>query len=95
MFSPDGDGYNDLLDLTYDLQLCDLSVNISVYDNHGRLVRRIGRGVLLGCSGILTWDGIDDNGRQCPRGSYIIIIEAYNTNGASQSWRRSISLVRQ
>ena len=95
VFSPDGDGYNDLLDLTYDLQLCDLSANISVYDNHGRLVRRIGRGVLLGCSGILTWDGIDDDGRQCPRGSYIIIIEAYNTNGASQSWRRSISLVRQ
>ncbi len=95
VFSPDGDGYNDLLDLTYNLQLCDLSANISVYDSHGRLVRSIGRGVLLGCSGIMTWDGTNDDGRQCPRGSYIIIIEAYNTNGASQSWRRSISLVRQ
>ena len=95
LFSPDGDGYNDLLDITYNLQQCDLSANISVYDSRGRLIRNIARGALLGCSGILTWDGTDNNGRNCPRGSYIILIEAYNTNDASQNWRRNISLVRQ
>lgn len=95
LFSPDGDGYNDLLDITYNLKLCDLAANIRVYDARGQLVRTIARGALLGCNGIMTWDGNDDNGRACPRGSYLVVVEAYNTNGASQSWRRNISLVRQ
>lgn len=95
LFSPDGDGYNDLLDITYNLQQCDLSANISVYDSRGRLIRNIARGALLGCSGIINWDGTDNTSHTCPRGSYIILIEAYNTNGASQNWRRNISLVRQ
>ena len=95
VFSPDGDGYNDLLDITYNLQLCNLAANIRVYDARGRLVRTLARGALLGCNGIMTWDGNDDNGRACPRGSYLVVVEAYNTNGASQSWRRNISLVRQ
>lgn len=94
LFSPDGDGYNDLLDITYSLEHCDLAANISIYDAHGRHVCRLGRGILLGCQGVLTWDGLDDNGHPCPRGNYVIVVEAYNESGVSQSWRRRISLVR-
>lgn len=95
LFSPDGDGYNDLLDISYSLQRCDLSANIAVFDAQGRQVRQLVRGALLGCQGILTWDGTRDDGSSCPRGNYIIVCEAYNESGASQSWRRRISLVRQ
>ena len=95
LFSPDGDGYNDLLDITYNLQRCDLAANISIFDAHGRELRQLERGILLGCQGVLTWDGLDDNGHQCPRGNYIFTIEAYNESGAKQSWRRRVSLVRK
>ena len=94
LFSPDGDGYNDLLDITYGLTTCDLAANVTLYDAHGRLVRRLARGVLLGCQGMLSWDGTDDEGRACPRGSYLLVVEAYNESGTSQSWRRKVSLVR-
>lgn len=95
LFSPDGDGYNDLLDITYNLKQCDLAANITVFDAHGRAVRQLARGVLLGCRGTLTWDGIGDDGANCQRGNYVIVVEAYNESGAKQSWRRRISLVRQ
>lgn len=95
LFSPDGDGYNDLLDITYILERCDMSANVTIYDANGHLVRRLLRGSLLGCSGDLTWDGADDNGRRCPRGKYVVVIEAYNESGTKQSWRRTVSLVRQ
>lgn len=73
LFSPDGDGYNDLLDITYRLQLCDLSCNIDIYDAHGRLVRHLQRGALLGCEGVVTWDGTDESGKRCQRGNYLVV----------------------
>ncbi len=93
LFSPDGDGYNDLLDITYSLSDCNLSCNIDIYDAHGHLVRRLLRGGLLGCEGVLTWDGTDEGGSTCRQGNYLIVGEAYNSNGARQSWRRRITLV--
>lgn len=93
LFSPDGDGYNDLIDITYSLQQCDLSCHIDIYDAHGRLVRHLLQGALLGCEGVITWDGTDLNGKRCQRGNYIVVVEAYNTNGTRQSWRRRVSLV--
>ena len=95
LFSPDGDGYNDLLDITYNLQQCDLAANIIVFDRHGRQVRQIARGHLLGCQGALIWDGTNDNGTACPRGNYLVVVEAYNESGARQSWRRTVALVRK
>ena len=95
LFSPDGDGYNDLLDITYSLDQCDLSANVTIYDPAGHLVRHLLRGALIGCSGDLTWDGADDDGRRMPRGKYVVFIEVFNDNGVKQSWRHTVSLVRK
>ena len=95
LFSPDGDGYNDLLDVTYSLENCDMTANVSIYDAAGHLVRHLLRGSLLGCNGDMTWDGTDDNGRRSPRGKYVVVIEVYNENGTKQSSRHTVSLVRR
>lgn len=93
LFSPDGDSYNDLLNISYSLTDCSLSCDITILDANGRIVRHLMRGALIGCDGLLTWDGTDDNGQRCHRGNYIIALTAYNTKGARQNWRRKISLV--
>lgn len=93
LFSPDGDGYEDLLNLSWQLQDCDLSANITLYDAHGRPVRHLARGVTLGCDGMLTWDGLTDAGTRCRQGNYIVVIEAYNVSGRRQQSRRVVSLV--
>jgi len=93
VFSPDGDGYEDLLNVSWQLVDCDLSANICIYDVHGRLVRHLARGVLLGCEGMLVWDGLDDAGRRCRQGNYIVVIDAFNPSGIKQQSRRTVSLV--
>lgn len=95
LFSPDGDGYNDLLDITYSFDYCDLTANVTIYDATGRLIRHLLRGALMGCDGDITWDGTDDNGHRSPRGKYVVVIEAFNDNGVRQSWQHTISLVRR
>ncbi len=92
LFSPDGDGYEDLLNITYRLVDCSLSANLSVYDSRGRLVRHLLRGALLGCEGALVWDGLDDEGQRCRQGQYLIVIEAYNSHGRRQKSRKAASL---
>lgn len=95
LFSPDGDGYNDLLDITYSLDRCDLSANVTIFDATGRVVRHLLRGALVGCSGDITWEGTDDSGRRMPRGKYVAYIEVFNESGVHQIWRRTVSLVRK
>ena len=95
LFSPDGDGYNDLIDITYKLDNCNLAADITIYNRQGNAVRHLAKSTLLGCQGDIVWDGTNDSGHQCPRGAYLVIIEAHNENGARQSWRRTINLVRQ
>lgn len=95
LFSPDGDGYNDLLDITYSFDQCDYSANVTIFDPAGHKVRHLLRGALIGCSGNLTWDGADDDGIRSPRGKYVVFIEVFNTSGEHQSWRRTVSLVRK
>lgn len=93
VFSPDGDGYNDLLDIEYNLSLSDLSANLTIFDAQGRPVRHLLKSALLGTHGNIVWDGTDDQGKRCQRGSYVILVEAFNTRGVSQVSKLTVSLV--
>lgn len=93
LFSPDGDGYNDLTNIAYSLNNCDLSCDITVFDARGRLVRHLTRAALLGCEGVVAWDGTDDAGSRCARGNYMIVVDAYNAAGRRQQLHRRVSLV--
>lgn len=93
VFSPDGDGYNDLLDIYYHLSLSNLSASITLFDAQGRPVRHLLRSGVLGPSGHLVWDGTDDNGRLCPRGAYVLFVQAFDSKGHRQTSKLSLSLV--
>ena len=92
LFSPDGDGYNDLLNIAYQLSNSGLSGSIAIYDSRGRLVRHLSRNDLLGTQGLLVWDGTNNAGVRCQQGNYIIVVELYNTDGLSQTLRKTVAL---
>ncbi len=92
IFSPDGDGYEDQLDITYTLSDNTLAANITVFDQTGRAVRHLCRGQLLGAQGVVTWDGLNDSRTRCLPGNHIIAIEAYNTAGRVQTVKRVVAL---
>jgi flagellar hook assembly protein FlgD len=81
IFSPNNDGYDDYLQISYKLSEVGNTVNINVYDSRGRIIRRLVDGKLLELQGSIIWDGIDDNGNKASIGIYIIYIELVNLNG--------------
>ena len=93
LFSPDNDGYDDLLNISYNLSTEDLSANIYVTDKNGRIVRYLLRGGTLGTHGVIVWDGLDESAQRCRQGRYVLVIEAYNTDGKKQTTRKVVTLV--
>ena len=92
LVSPDGDGYQDELEITYRLDDGDLAARIEFYDAHGQLIRRLLNNALLGTHGTLTWDGRGENSTQLPEGQYIIQIIVYDTAGTRQTIRRAVAM---
>ena len=93
IFSPDGDGYQDELEISYQLQHPDLNANITIFDAHGRKIKQLLNNATLGTHGHIKWNGTNQNGSICPRGNYFIIIEAYNYAGIKQITKKSVTLI--
>lgn len=77
VFSPDGDGYNDVLLISYNMPDEGYTANIMVFDSKGRRVRRLASNLTLGTSGTIKWDGVTDENRKAPVGAYIVYIEVF------------------
>lgn len=80
-FSPDGDGYQDFLLLTYQTDQADYLVNIRIFDAQGREIKTLVQKELLANEGVYQWDGSTSEGAKAPIGIYIIWIEYYRPDG--------------
>jgi hypothetical protein len=80
-FSPDGDGYQDVLYIDYNLPAAGYEASLTVYDIQGRVVRSLGKNVWLGTSGSLAWDGARDNSQRALSGLFIVLIQCYDVRG--------------
>jgi hypothetical protein len=75
--SPDGDGYQDLLALNYNVGN-GVTLNGYVFNLSGKLVSHIHNQETLATEGIITWNGFLENGTKIPVGNYILLLESYN-----------------
>jgi len=74
-FSPDGDGYDDLLWIYVWAEEAETRADIAVYSLRGHLVRSLAEGVLLGVGeNRFRWEGTDAGGQRLPAGLYLIAI---------------------
>lgn len=77
-FSPDNDGFEDALILTYTLTSPEMIGNMTVYDDKGRKIKTLMEQHLLGNEGMVKWEGTKDNGTKAAIGPYIISFEIFN-----------------
>lgn len=89
VFSPDNDGYNDVLAINYNLLEPGYTATVSVYDGDGRLIKDIANNQLVSPSGIFTWDGISNTNEKARIGIYVIFMEAVNTNGSVKKFKKT------
>ncbi len=80
-FSPDGDGRDDYLLISYQLPNPGFVANIRIFNAIGIEIFRLANNLTLGTSGQLSWDGINSYNHRVDAGIYIILIEYYNLNG--------------
>jgi hypothetical protein len=82
LISPDNDGYQDVVQLNYQMSEAGMLGKVTIYDDRGRLIRTICSNELLGTEGTLSWDGLTDNFVKSSIGVYVLFFEAFSTNGS-------------
>jgi len=91
-FSPDGDGEEDVLSITYAVDQPGYTINIKVFDASGRQVRDLVRNELLATEGIYKWDGTTDDSSRARIGIYVLWIELFNPNGQVERMKKTCVL---
>jgi len=86
IFTPNGDGVNDGLDISYDLLklVAPTPVVVEIWDLAGGLVRQLYNGLDVAGRHARQWDGLDGHGQRVSPGIYICRVEAETEEGLRQ-----------
>ena len=88
LFSPDNDGFQDIVNINYEFDAPGFVANVTVYDEQGRVIKTLVKNELLGAKGIFTWNGITDEGTKARIGIYLIFFEAFNQSGDKEIFKK-------
>lgn len=92
VFSPDQDGYNDLLTIALAFEEPGFSATVHVYDSRGRFVRELANNVLLSSETVLKWDGLNSEGQKANPGIYVVYFKIFNPSGITITEKRKCVL---
>ncbi len=80
-FSPDQDGFQDVLEIQYNTDKAGYVSQLYIFDSQGRLARDFNRLELLEGQGSFLWDGSTNDQTRARIGIYIIVAEIFTPNG--------------
>ena len=89
VFSPDNDGYNDVLNIRYKFDEPGYVANVTIFDARGRKIKLLVTNELLAMDGYFTWDGLNDANQKASLGIYVIFIEVFNLNGKVKHFKKA------
>ncbi|MGE0636403.1 MAG: lamin tail domain-containing protein [Bacteroidia bacterium] len=92
IFSPDNDGYNDVINFNYVFDTPGFIATITIYDARGRTIKNLLTNELLGTTGTISWDGINESSEKARIGIYIAYIELFNIAGEQKNYKKSFVL---
>jgi hypothetical protein len=95
IFSPDNDGFDDMLTISYSFPSTGYVANITIFDAAGRPVRYLQRNALCGITGTYRWDGLGAKQQQLQQGIYIVYTEIFNTRGNKKQFKNAVVLARK
>lgn len=87
VFSPDQDGWDDVLTIQYNLSQPGFIATLKIFDAHGRYVQTLANNELLGTDGYFTWDGINADGSKARIGIHFIWVELIDPNGKREEFK--------
>jgi hypothetical protein len=91
--SPDSDGFEDVLQVNYEMTQPGLVADFTIYDDRGRKIATVLESELLATSGTFIWDGTRDDNTKASIGAYVGIFEAFDPNGGVVFTKRKAFVV--
>lgn len=85
--SPDGDGYEDLMNINYLINDNGYTGTLTIYNAAGQEIKQLFKNSLLAPNGTYTWDGTTKSGQKAPVGLYVFYFEIFNLNGDVKSYK--------
>ena len=91
-FSPDNDGFEDIMQINYKLSKPGLIANVTIYDGQGILIRKLIKNQSVEADGSFNWDGFNEFNERSSVGIYMIYAEFFDTNGQVKKYRKTCAL---
>ncbi len=89
VFSPDNNGYNDLLAINYHFSAPGTLLTVGIFSKEGIPIRTLLQDQTVGDEGQIFWDGFTDDGRLVLPGRYLIQARSFNLNGETNYFHTS------
>lgn len=93
--SPDGDGFEDFIEIQYALPAPGYALQAQIFDAAGHSIFQLARQNLAGLSGTWRWDGNLPDGSVAPPGIYILYAEAFAADGNIQRLKKAFAVVQR
>jgi len=91
-FSPNNDGYDDVVFIRYQFDEPGYVGNVGIYDSKGRKVKRVANNELLATEGEFSWNGLRDDNTKARIGIYVIYFEVFNLQGVVKKFKKTCVL---
>lgn len=88
-FSPDNDGFEDILRIQYNFSAPSKVANLTIYNDQGQMIKKLIRNETLNAQGQWIWDGLDENNAKARTGIYILYIEILDLNGEVKKYKKT------
>ncbi len=95
VFSPDNDGYQDLMHITINSDHPGTLCDITITTKEGIPVKKLVNNQPIAVQNTFFWDGTDDTGKPQKPGFYVINIKLYDANGYYELIRKTIAIARK
>ncbi len=92
IFSPDNDGYQDILNIKYKFATSGNTMTINIFNTSGQLVRRLVNNEYVGTNGVVSWDGLKDDGTKALVGIYVLYIKVFDQKGKVMQFKKTAVL---
>jgi hypothetical protein len=92
VFSPDGDGFDDLCVVRDAFDSGEGTLNAYVFNTDGQMVRHLVKGELVGKEGSFVWNGLDRRGNRVPLGMYVLVVEVFDLEGTVRRYRHAVAV---
>ncbi len=92
IFSPDGDGFQDILKISIPKQNIGASVSIDIFSEKGILEKRLVSGQQLSNENMFFWDGINEKGQKSAFGNYLVLVRIFDPSGNNKQLRKVVGI---